>query len=70
VGAYDIDPIHVGELSRLETSDSILSTVLGTVDDGIRLKFSQGLALVRNETKVSTGDNVIPCKFEELYDLM
>jgi hypothetical protein len=67
VGARDIDPIHVRELSRLEVSDSILSTVTSV---RLQVDISQGLALVRNESKVSAGDDVKRCKFEEPSDAM
>ena len=65
VGACDINPIHVRKLSRLEASDNILSTVTS-----MRRKIGRGLALVRQETKVSAGNNVKCCKFEELSDAL
>jgi hypothetical protein len=65
MGAFDVDPIHVGELSRLDMSDSILCTVTN-----LRLEIREALGLFLNESSVSAGDNVIRRKSEELSGAM
>lgn len=61
LGARDLNPVmHV---SRLDTLDNFLSVVTGALR-----RFSDGLALVRQELDVPAGDNVIDGIFEESSD--